>query len=264
MGREEITAKTKKAWVDNWKDHGVEEVLQIFEYTRVRRLLKTIVSILPKDGRILEGGCGLGPWVIKLRELGYDVTGVDYDAVSIEKIRSYDNTIPLYVSDVQKMPFEDGRFSAYISLGVLEHFCEGPVRAIREASRVLEAGGIFFVVVPCKNILLRIKYPLEKLKRNRVVRRMFGKEEKTFYYEKYFRVSEIRKLLEDSGFNVERQFPADHIFSFVQFSSIFRDRSTYDGENALAVKCADFFSRIFPRLTAGSTVIIAKNAKGEL
>ena len=32
---------------------------------------------LPREEPILEGGCGLGAWVIFLEEQGYDIAGID-------------------------------------------------------------------------------------------------------------------------------------------------------------------------------------------
>jgi SAM-dependent methyltransferase len=254
-----ITANiTKKAWMDNWKDHSVDEVMSIFNYPRVQRLLETFLSILPERGKILEGGCGLGPWVIKLSELEYDITGVDYDKDSIDKIRHYNPRIPLYVSDVQDMPFEDGYFDAYMSLGVLEHFYEGPEKAIAEANRVISPGGIFMVMLPYLNLFERIKLPVKKLQKNSKIRKILGKPEKTFYYECYFGIKQITNLLEAGGFYVETAIPIDHIFSLVSFSRVFRDRKTYDGENELAIKCADFLSRIMPWQSAGSSLLVAR------
>ena len=256
-----ITEQTKKAWKENWQDHNIEEVLEIFEYTRVKRILNIFKSILPRKGKILEGGCGLGPWLIKLRSLGYDMMGVDYDPVSVDKIKTYNKDIPVEVSNIENMPFDNEYFDAYISLGVNEHFCDGPQSAIKEAWRVLKKDGIFLVTVPYMNMLLRMKYPFEKLKKNRIARKLFGKEEKAFYYEKFFKIKEISDLLEDGGFEIDKVVPIDHIFSFVSFSGIFRDKNTYDGENELAVKVSDFLSKIFPWQTAASSLIVAKKIK---
>ena len=255
---ENIDLKTRKAWISNWEEHSIERVMEIFNYTRVKRLLDTLSSILPKRGKILEGGCGLGPWVIKLRSMGYDVEGVDYDPVSIGKIKLYDKTLPVHVANIEDMPFENETFDAYLSFGVLEHFIEGPQEAIKEAHRVLKPEGRFIVLVPYMNMLLRVKYPFLLLKKNAFLRKIFGKGEKDFYYEKYFKVNEIRGLIEQEGFSVESVFPADHIFSFVSFSGIFRDKSTYDGENELAIKLSDILKKIFPWQTAGSCVLVVK------
>ncbi|MFA6635542.1 MAG: class I SAM-dependent methyltransferase [Candidatus Omnitrophota bacterium] len=251
-------SETMKAWADNWSPHSVSEVMSIFGYIRVKRLLTIFRELLPVEGKILEGGCGLGPWVIKLRELGYDVTGVDYDTASIGKIKEYDPIIPAYVADVNSMPFENNTFDAYMSLGVLEHFVEGPQEAIEEARRVMKSDGLFLITLPYLNLLLRVKRPYERLKRIGWVRGLLGKEQKVFYYERYFNVREICNYLEAGGFEVEEIKPIDHIFSFVSFSRIFRDKMSYDGENDLAVKAADIFGKILPWGIAGSMLIAAR------
>ena len=248
---EQVTRETKNAWTQNWESLEVVEVLEIFEYTRVKRLLEIFRSILPREGKILEGGCGLGPWVIKLSEL-------DYDSVSINKIREYAPKIHLEACNVEDMPFDDETFDAYMSLGVLEHFCDGPGKAIREANRILKTGGIFLVMLPYLNILERIKLPLKKMKKSDLLRRVLGKPRKTFYYECYFGLKEISDLLEFGGFKVENIRPVDHIFTFVSFSGVFRDKGTYDGENEMAVKVADSLSGILPWQTAGSSLIVAR------
>ena len=258
MKFQNITEETKKAWSNNWKEHSVDKVMEIFSYNRVQRLLKTFISILPKEGKILEGGCGLGPWVIKLTLLGYDMTGVDYDPVSIDKIRTVNSKIPLYVANVAEMPFKEETFDAYMSLGVLEHFCEGPEKAIKEAHRVLKDRGVFLVMLPYLNIFERINLPGKKIQKNKMIRRLLRKPEKIFYYERYFKKKVIHKLLEENGFIVEKILPVDHIFTFVSFSKFFRNKNTYDGENQLAIKVADFFKKIMPWQTAGSSLIVAR------
>lgn len=256
-----VDTRTKKAWQNNWRTHGIDEIMMIFGYERVKRSLARMLEVMPKNGKILEGGCGLGPWVIKLRSLGYDITGVDYDGVSVGKIKEYDPGAKVVEANIEDMPFNDDHFDAYISLGVLEHFYEGPEKAVKEASRVLKNGGLFYVVLPYNSIFVMLKSPLLWFKNNNMLRKIFGKEEKVHYYEKYFKAREICDILRENRFMVKSVEPVDHIFSLVQFSGIFREKGTYDGENALAVKCADIVKRIMPWLTAGSMLIIATNNK---
>ena len=52
---------TKKAWEKNWESISVEDVLGIFEYERVKKQMNLFLRVLPKDQKILEGGCGLAP-----------------------------------------------------------------------------------------------------------------------------------------------------------------------------------------------------------
>ncbi|MBD3379379.1 MAG: methyltransferase domain-containing protein [Candidatus Omnitrophica bacterium] len=252
--------RTRKAWSDNWSGHDVEKVMEIFGYERVKRLLAEFTAVLPEKGRILEGGCGLGPWLVKLTELGYDMVGVDYDEVSVNKIKEYAPHIPVYAADVEDMPFEDNSFSAYMSLGVLEHFSEGPGKAAKEAFRVLEEGGLFLLMLPYLNFQRRIELPLRRIKRNRTVRKFLGKQEKDYYYEYWFKEREIRDFLSEAGFDIEKIAPVDHIFTFVSLSGLFRDRSTYDGENRLAVKVSDFFRKFFPWQTSSSYMVTARKS----
>jgi SAM-dependent methyltransferase len=254
----EQTDETRTAWQENWSGLSVEKVMEIFSYTRVERLLSLFRRYLPPGGRILEGGCGLGPWVIKLRSLGYDITGVDYDDVSVHKIRKYDPGAGLCVCNVKKMPFEDRSFDAYLSLGVLEHFCEGPAEAVAEAWRVLDSGGLFLVMLPYLNIFERLRLPAKNIKKNAFIRKILGREKKDFYYEKYFSLREITTILENAGFEVEETLPIDHIFTLVSFSGIFRDAETYDGENELAVRFADKLSSFLPWQSAGSSFLVAR------
>ncbi|HNX90592.1 MAG TPA: methyltransferase domain-containing protein [Candidatus Omnitrophota bacterium] len=257
-GYKKVDSITREAWGENWRDISIDRVMEIFDYTRVKRLLETIRAELPEKGKILEGGCGLGPWLIKLRSLGYDIEGVDYDESSVGKIRAFDSSISVSVANIEQMPFPDRYFSVYLSFGVLEHFYEGPEKAVREAWRVLEDGGKFIIFLPHMNFLLAVRFPFEKMKKNVFIRRILGKKEKNFYYEKYFNRREISGILRKNGFDIENIRPVDHIFSFVQFSAIFRDKNTYDGENRIAVKISDSLKGLFPWGTAGSMMIIAK------
>src|SRR3989338_1045379 len=148
---------TKQAWENNWRDISIADVLQIFAYDRVKKQMAHFTRVLPKGEKMLEGGCGLGPYLIRLRQLGYDVEGIDYNEGPIRKLLAYDPALPVKVGDVTAVPYPDGTFGGYLSLGVIEHFAEGPEKAIREAHRVLKPGGVFVVAVPTRNLLMDLK-----------------------------------------------------------------------------------------------------------
>lgn len=248
---------TKKAWAENWRPTSIETILEIFNYPRVKKFFNVIEPYLPSNGSILEAGCGLGPWVIRLGMLGYDVVGVDYQEECITKIKEYDAKQRVYTADVRGMPFKDGSFRAYLSWGVIEHFAEGPDAVLKEAHRVLEDGGILILTVPYKNILRKIKEPLMYIKRNRLVRKLFNKPIKAYYYQKYFKVKELRDTIAKHGFAIENIMPVDHIFSLVEFSDVFRNKASYHGENKLAVLGGRFLENMLPWAGAGSTLVIA-------
>ncbi len=249
--------ETKEAWGENWINIDIETIMEIFNYYRVRKLMGIIVDYIPKEGPVLEAGCGLGPWIIKLSMMGYKMVGIDYQKECIDKIKAYDDTLEVYTADVRNIPFKTDNFSAYLSWGVIEHFAEGPDAVLSEAYRVLKPEGKLILTVPNRNIFLKIKAPLEYIKNSVLMRKIFNKPPKACYYQKYFRVDELKEVISKSGFSVEKIIPVDHIFSLVEFCSIFRDKSSYDGENRLAVIIGSFVEKTVRWAGAGSILVVA-------
>lgn len=255
--KDEVIDKiTKKAWEKNWEDISMEEIMGIFNYVRVKKQLELFLRVLPKNEKILEGGCGLSPYLIKLRQLGYDVEGIDYNEAPLKKALSYDPTLPLKVGDVAEIPYPDNYFGAYISLGVIEHFTEGPLRAIREARRVLKTGGVFVVFVPQNTIFMRIASPIRFLKSRKFLRRIFKRSEDNHYWEQYFKKEELAAMLTGEGFEVREMHALDHSHAVQTSCSIFRDKDTLDEANALGFKVADWCEKNLRWQTCATLALI--------
>ncbi len=252
----ELDKQTKEAWEKNWDSISIDQVLQIFDYVRVKKQMAIYTRVLPKNEKILEGGCGLAPYLIRLRQLGYDICGIDYNEGPIRKVLQYDPTLPVKVGDVTKIPYPDGTFGAYLSLGVIEHFSEGPQEAIRDAWRVLKRGGVFVVAVPTRNIFMDIKAPLTWFKSSPAMRRLFGKPVETHYWEQYFDRRRLIRYLEEGGFEVREVHPLDHSHTLVAFSKLFRDKQRYDEASPAALKIATWFERYIPWQTASQMTLI--------
>ena len=110
---------------------------------------------LPREGVVLEAGCGTGLWVSRLRSRGYDCIGLDFAVPSLVRSKTVRPELPLLGGDVLHLPFADGSLAAYVSFGVVEHFPEGPSPALWEAARVLRTGGVACISVPYENRLLQ-------------------------------------------------------------------------------------------------------------
>ncbi len=253
--------KTKEAWEKNWEGISIEQSNEIFGYERVKKQMALMTRVLPKNEKILEGGCGLGPYLIRLRSMGYDVEGIDYNEGPIKKIKEFDPTIPVKIGDVTSIPYPDEYFGGYLSLGVIEHFTEGPRKAIREASRVLKRGGVLYLAVPRNHLFMRLATPLRFLKSRKFLRKLFGKEEANHYWEQYFKRGYLQDLLVEEGFAVREIHALDHSHALVSFSNLFRNKNTYDEANSLGLKLGAFCEKYLHWSTAAQMVLICYKVK---
>lgn len=112
---------------------------------------------LPRAGKILEAGCGLGQVVLALRASGYDCEGIEYSEQTVEVVKEKVPGLPVRFGDVTAIDVPDGHYSGYVSLGVVEHRLDGPGPFLKEAWRVLESEGVAFFSVPYFNPLRRLK-----------------------------------------------------------------------------------------------------------
>lgn len=112
---------------------------------------------LPSGGRILEGGCGLAWLAWRLHLLGYHVDALDYASRTIDFLKEQVPEVNPVLGDVMALPFEEGSFDGYWSVGVIEHFYEGYQPILAEAARVLKPGGFLFATFPHMSRLRRAR-----------------------------------------------------------------------------------------------------------
>lgn len=115
--------------------------------------LRALLDWLPRDGRIVEAGCGFGKYVAPLHSRGYDIQGIDSSRATVEAVARHVPGFPLSVGDVLCLDVPEGHFDAYVSLGVIEHTWEGPEAFLSEAARVTRPGGVAIFSVPWFNPL---------------------------------------------------------------------------------------------------------------
>jgi hypothetical protein len=94
------------------------------------------------------------------------------------------------------------------------------------------------------------------MKKSAFLRKIFRKEKKVYYYQRYFVPSQLVSKFREAGYKVVAQKSVDHTFSLLEFSSIFRDKRTFDGENSMAVRLSNILEKYFPRACAGSNLFI--------
>jgi ubiquinone/menaquinone biosynthesis C-methylase UbiE len=192
---------------DNWVSVKQSQILQL------------LLQRINKQNKIIEAGCGVGQWVIFLKDLGYDIIGVDFSENLISSLKKKYPNYSFHVDDVTNFSYPDDSFSCILSWGVVEHFEVGPQKALNEAYRILKTGGMMFITVPCQNHLYRILYPIYKIKTSIVtsslLRRLLKK--KPFHYEFFqydFRRSTFKSFLQKTGFTVIETVPISYEFGF--------------------------------------------------
>jgi ubiquinone/menaquinone biosynthesis C-methylase UbiE len=108
---------------------------------------------IPKDGVILDVGCGGGRTVNKLAGLAPRgrVVGLDYSAASVEVSRNANaqemqtGRVQIEEGSVAALPFPDGTFDAVTAVETHYYWPDLPAN-VREVLRVLKAGGMFALV----------------------------------------------------------------------------------------------------------------------
>ena len=161
-----------------------------------RRLRGPFLRSLPRDGLIVEAGCGNGNIVRTMANEGFEVEGLDFAPEAVEASRRIDPAGRYTRGDVRALPYGDGTLAGYVSLGVVEHFgADDRATILREAWRCLRPGGVAVVTTPYFSPLRRA---LSRLGWYR------GESAGLPVYQYHFGARELRGMVRDAGFEVVR------------------------------------------------------------
>lgn len=178
---------------DFWSDHwNKQDIYQQMLSAKKSELIPLFKKYLPREGKILEAGCGQGIFVNALKDIGCNIEGIDFDKQTVEKINKNFPKLNINIGDVFDLKFPNNYFSGYISLGVIEHYENNWKFPINEAKRVLSDNGVIFLSVPYFN------YSRQLLN---FFKFFFHKTEGEFY-QYFFKIDEICRAVESCGFKL--------------------------------------------------------------
>ena len=96
-------------------------------------------------GKVFDVGCGSGDWLAFMRDLGWQVAGMDFDenAVKVARSRGLDVTC----GALEQGNLASGSFDAVTLSHVIEHVPD-PVGTLAECLRILKPGGTLVLFTP--------------------------------------------------------------------------------------------------------------------
>jgi len=242
-------------WSNFWEGLTPESEIQMWDYYGLR---PWILKYTPRFGKVIEAGCGLGRYNFYLSRFGIDTEGLDFEKKTVDFLNSWKlengfTNCNFVEGDVTSLPYDDSILSGYISLGVVEHFIEGPQKPLKEALRVLRPGGIAIITTPApswskfyfktKNI---IKDNLKKVFLKKLNKREF------FQYE--YSSKKLKNFIEKQGFYISRTQSADLLFTFTEFGG-FTDK--FIKKNSFGYNISHLLENSFLSFLGAQSVVIA-------
>ena len=164
-------------------------------YTGRRTILARFVDeicrqVTDRRPRILDVGCGTGANLLMLSKYG-EAEGVDIaeDALAFCRERGLDR---VRLGAGEELPYEDGTFDLVTAFDVVEHM-DDDLAGLREMRRVLRPGGRALLFVPTFMFL-------------------WGVQDDVSNHRRRYRLPELRRVLEQAGFEIERTTYANITF----------------------------------------------------
>lgn len=147
-------------------------------------------NVSDRHPRILDVGCGTGANLLMLSKYG-EAEGVDVseDALAFCRERGLDQ---VRLGAGEELPYEDGTFDLVTAFDVVEHM-DDDLAGLSEMQRVLRPGGHVLLFVPTFMFL-------------------WGLQDDVSNHRRRYRLPQLRSVLEQAGFEVERTTYANITF----------------------------------------------------
>ena len=127
--------------LQNWAGLGV------FLDPLRRADLDASVIYLPQQngGRLLDVGCGAGETLRTMRNLGWEVEGLDPDPLVVQRGKALG--LPVQSGSLRECSYGPNRFDAITMVHVVEHLPD-PLIDLQQAYRLLKKGGLLVMTTP--------------------------------------------------------------------------------------------------------------------
>jgi SAM-dependent methyltransferase len=97
-------------------------------------------------GRLLDVGCGNGQFLVKMRKLGWEVTGIEPDRQAV-KIAREQFDLNIHKGTLEEGKFPGDIFDAVTIVHVIEHVWD-PTSTLQECHRILKPSSRLVIITP--------------------------------------------------------------------------------------------------------------------
>lgn len=168
-------------------DEIIEKSPTKHQYIYDKQSIEVLDEIIPKEGKILDTGCGSGDIAMFLNRKEF--YGVDISPKSVEVAKKYYKEVK--IADVTELiPYPDSSFD-YVTAIMLFHHIPGLEKfALKEIRRVLKKDGELIIVDhDDRNVHIKLMHegPLKLVPGS---------------HERAIDISRLKKLLEENGFKI--------------------------------------------------------------
>ena len=166
---------------------------------KAKSILKSYAGICKKM-RILDVGCGVGPFLQAAKSFGWEAEGVEESRLSSAYLIS--EGFKVSNDDFLKATFLENSFDLVLMWHVLEHLSD-PFSALIKARKLLKKNGRILIAIPnSDNFIYRFFYKLIKFKS--APRRLIGSSGFVEHVS-HFNSKNIRLFLSKAGFKILKE-----------------------------------------------------------
>lgn len=178
-----------------------------------------------KGGKILEIGSNPFHITYCLKNLGYEITGIDVNPDPFEQfLEKHKLDIKKVNIEIEALPFKNNTFELILLNEVFEHLMVDPIFVLKEINRVLKPGGILILTTPNLYAFHKILMFLS----GRSINDAYDEFNKKNIYGyighiREYSTYEIKKFLEKTNFKIKNVEYLNHysFFRYAGFKNIF-------------------------------------------
>jgi ubiquinone/menaquinone biosynthesis C-methylase UbiE len=126
-------------------------IVSRFLEVRQKQMIPILQRAVRSGSRVIDVGCGSGPYLEILLGMGASVVGVDYSEAMLRlakpRLASWGGNITLVLGNAQSLMFASAEFDVAIAIGLLDYVAQAS-QVLEELVRLVKSGGSVIITAP--------------------------------------------------------------------------------------------------------------------